>query len=166
MANEVGLSKQALGGVTRARKAKFMSNVALLEDRFRLHGDESARIQRLADVVYQTFRWDDICSIYQAEHEDERAKLTAGLAEQMQQEANGRSEGELTKMRAAHVELQRLHAATCAELAEIKAAQGPQAQGSNGPEPTTHKDKPAALQHTKVKEKLMRKIPKKVAELS
>jgi hypothetical protein len=158
MASE--LSKQALGGIARASRAKFFSQMSLMEDRFRLHADEKARLQRLANLIYETFTWDDVCQVFFAEHQEAQLQLTASLTQKMhieQQEAKARCEAlalELTQLRAALADQQRLHAAVCAEQVEAKAVNGKLGSGSSDPkQDAARNDMPAKLQH-KIKQKI------------
>jgi hypothetical protein len=64
------LSKQARGGVVRAKKQAFFSAISLMEDQFTVHLDEAARLDRLATSIRKTFQFTDITKIYQQEFDE------------------------------------------------------------------------------------------------
>jgi hypothetical protein len=150
------VSRQAKGGMARASRAKFFSQMSLLEDRFRLNADEKARLQRLANVIYETFTWSDVCQIFCVEHEAETANLTEQMHKE-QREAKARCDVvtlELTQLQAAFTDLQRLHATAFRDPSESKAADG--SSGSDPAQCTTRTERSA--KHTKVKQKLSRLV--------
>jgi hypothetical protein len=61
------MSKQAKGGLARAEKIRFMANIKTLEEKFKLHCDDSARVQNLADLIRSTFSFQEVLSFYRDE---------------------------------------------------------------------------------------------------
>jgi hypothetical protein len=61
------VSKQAKGGLARAEKIRFMANIKTLEEKFKLHCDDSARVQNLADLIRSTFGFQEVLSFYRDE---------------------------------------------------------------------------------------------------
>jgi hypothetical protein len=61
------MSKQAKGGLARAEKIRFMANIKTLEEKFKLHCDDSARVRNLADLIRSTFSFQEVLSFYRDE---------------------------------------------------------------------------------------------------